>query len=181
MNVPSVPGFAIRVARNADCIAGNRGAGHGYGLDRQLPDSWIEAIGSPAGRVGEQGTGNRQPGKPGESKGQAGGFSRSGTQESERPVCPRFSKYTLLAGFHRHPFAGDGRESPLKYTDSFQLPSTSSLGMAGSRRSSTLGRKIQPTLCLLGMAGSRRSSTLTDSPCMQCCRWGWPGVAAQVH
>ena len=100
--------------------------------------------------------------------------------------------------------AGDGRESPLKYTTAESTAMTPerwgwsrvaaqvhcvspaatepSLGMAGSRRSSTLavanGR-------YLDAAGDGRESPLkytfhAQSSGPASC-WGWPGIAAQVH
>ena len=33
----------------------------------------------------------------------------------------------------------------------------------------------------LGMAGNRRSSTLKSEFGLPSSRWGWPGIAAQVH
>ncbi len=56
--------------------------------------------------------------------------------------------------------AGDGRESPLKYTVSRNLPSLKMLGMAGNHRSSTLRQSAALGGRPLGMAGNHRSSTL---------------------
>ena len=46
-------GLPHRVARHADCAAGDGGAGHGDGLDCQLPDSRVAAAGSAARGVGK--------------------------------------------------------------------------------------------------------------------------------
>ncbi len=79
--------------------------------------------------------------------------------------------------------AGDGRDSPLKYTRDDGVPSMPRrLGMAGIHRSSTLdAQQTQLTRC----AGDGRDSPLkyTRRACAACDaqRWGWPGFTAQVH
>ena len=100
--------------------------------------------------------------------------------------------------------AGDGRDSPLKYTfdgvgysacsgwgwpgftaQVHLLRSTTPgwrlLGMAGIHRSSTLIRKGETEVCQLGMAGIHRSSTLLAIWPTYQLGWGWPGFTAQVH
>ncbi len=56
--------------------------------------------------------------------------------------------------------AGDGRDSPLKYTGPGMGYPSQSLGMAGIHRSSTLPSTNGCIWILLGMAGIHRSSTL---------------------
>ena len=101
--------------------------------------------------------------------------------------------------------AGDGRDSPLKYTTlGIGVLANTSLGMAGIRRSSTLMSTSVQSGIQLGMAGIRRSSTLSTAPPAQGDQlgmagihrsstlpvgagitairsWGWPGFTAQVH
>ena len=55
------------------------------------------------------------------------------------------------------------------------------LGLAESRRSSTLTKRIESSTGLLGLAESRRSSTLAYNFIRHFDGWGWPRVAAQVH
>jgi len=56
--------------------------------------------------------------------------------------------------------AGDGRDSPLKYTSSESSQIWVWLGMAGIHRSSTLTDTVPTVRESLGMAGIHRSSTL---------------------
>ncbi len=56
--------------------------------------------------------------------------------------------------------AGDGRDSPLKYTTISRWPLRKLLGMAGIHRSSTLVVPLTWARIVLGMAGIHRSSTL---------------------
>ena len=78
--------------------------------------------------------------------------------------------------------AGDGRESPLKYTSTRYLPDQPN---AGDGRESPLKYTVLTLRTLvpqrLGMAGNRRSSTLCECSCTDSSGWGWPGIAAQVH
>ena len=79
--------------------------------------------------------------------------------------------------------AGDGRESPLKYTDAARMiVGINRLGMAENRRSSTLEHRAS---IRHDLAGDGRESplkyTATCSRCRCAIGWGWPRIAAQVH
>ena len=69
-------------------------------------------------------------------------------------------KYTIDRARYLQRMAGDGRDSPLKYTRNDNLPDHPGLGMAGIHRSSTLGSYFVSLDGALGMAGIHRSSTL---------------------
>ena len=76
--------------------------------------------------------------------------------------------------------AGDGRESPLKYTHASAARHAAALGMAGNRRSSTLMHALRSS----STAGDGRESPLkytASTVSAEHRRWGWPGIAAQVH
>ena len=90
-------------------------------------------------------------------------------------------KYTIRAMRAAPLTAGDGRESPLKYTRS--SPWLSALH-AGDGRESPLKytcNRHPSSVYQLGMAGNRRSSTLHGRRHAPPPGWGWPGIAAQVH
>jgi ATP-dependent exoDNAse (exonuclease V) alpha subunit len=108
---------------------------------------------------------------------------------SARKLSADVSKTSALelgmAGIHRsstltreYPcadFAGDGRDSPLKYTNVTTSISPTQLGMAGIHRSSTLISLNLQRRFVLGMAGIHRSSTLADDADGRDSCWGWPG------
>ena len=77
--------------------------------------------------------------------------------------------------------AGVGRGSPLRYTIGNVGIGGPGLGLAGDRRSGTLAQGGGRRRGGLGLAGDRRSGTLPRNIALDQVRWGWPGIAAQVH
>jgi hypothetical protein len=72
--------------------------------------------------------------------------------------------------------AGDGRDSPLKYTNVTTSISPTQLGMAGIHRSSTLISLNLQRRFVLGMAGIHRSSTLADECDVERHQLGMAGI-----
>ena len=85
-------------------------------------------------------------------------------------------KYTYPLGVVWCLVAGDGRDSPLKYTTAARSPEPQTLGMAGIHRSSTLHGGTRMSWQGLGMAGIHRSSTLRGRTGNKCLSLGMAGI-----
>src|SRR6185312_15819791 len=103
-------------------------------------------------------------------------------RRSKRWGWPGITAHVHSAQIHRREFkAGDGRESPLTYTQRKSSAASSKLGMAGNHRSRTLLILHDALRVELGMAGNHRSRTLGCAARHLPGSWGWPGITAHVH